>query len=62
MWPIARLAVALSTLVGFIAPANGQDYPSHTVKIIVPFGAGGPADIYARFVGQQLQEASSRRS
>ena len=57
MWPIARLAVALSTLVGFIAPANGQDLSgSHTVKIIVPFGAGGPADIYARFVGQQLQE------
>jgi tripartite-type tricarboxylate transporter receptor subunit TctC len=27
------------------------------VKIIVPFAAGGPADIYARFIGQRLQDA-----
>ncbi len=27
------------------------------MKIIVPFGAGGPADIYARVVGQHLQES-----
>ena len=30
---------------------------SGSVKIIVPFGAGGPADVYARFIGQHLQEA-----
>jgi tripartite-type tricarboxylate transporter receptor subunit TctC len=34
-----------------------QDYPNRPVKMIVPFAAGGPADIYARFLSQRLQEA-----
>jgi len=36
--------------------AQAQSYPGRPVKVIVPFGAGGPADIYARFLGQRLQE------
>ena len=39
------------------AAALAQDYPARPVKIIVPFAAGGPADVYARFLGQRLQEA-----
>jgi tripartite-type tricarboxylate transporter receptor subunit TctC len=32
-------------------------YPTKPVKIIVPYSAGGPADIYARFVGDRLQKS-----
>jgi len=53
---IAGLAIGLTALAGTLATAAAEDYPTRTVKIIVPFGAGGPADLYARFLGQQLQD------
>ena len=49
---------ALATMLALAAvPAVAQDWPARAVKIIVPFAPGGPADIYARVIGQRLQEA-----
>ncbi len=36
---------------------KADDYPSRAVKIIVPFGAGGPTDVYARAVGEELRKS-----
>jgi len=37
--------------------AKADNYPSRPVKIIVPFGAGGPTDVYARAIGEELRKA-----
>ena len=50
------VAAAAALMVPFAASAQ-QAYPSRPVKIIVPFAASGPADNYARFMAQRLQDA-----
>jgi tripartite-type tricarboxylate transporter receptor subunit TctC len=53
---MTRIAILLLSLLAFGATAQAQHYPARSVKIIVPYGAGGPADIYARFIGAKLSE------
>jgi len=56
MGPKTALVLGAALLMQFISPALGQDYPTRPVKIIVPFGPGGPADVTARQIGSILQE------
>jgi tripartite-type tricarboxylate transporter receptor subunit TctC len=54
--PVPVLCI-IALAVGLCTHASAQGYPNHPVRIIVPFAAGGPADIYARYLGQRLQDA-----
>jgi tripartite-type tricarboxylate transporter receptor subunit TctC len=38
------------------AAASAQTYPDHNVRVIVPFGQGGPTDVIARIFAQKLSE------
>src|SRR5215471_8453247 len=52
-----RRVAAITLALCAATCAFAQGYPTKPVKIIVPYSAGGPADIYARFVGDRLQKA-----
>ncbi len=50
----AKLAILLLAVVAFAAPALAQTYPTRPIRFIVPFPAGGVADVTARLIGQSL--------
>jgi tripartite-type tricarboxylate transporter receptor subunit TctC len=54
---LVAVAVFLAAQALFAGTSLAQDYPTRTVRIIVPFGAGGPADVAARLLGNALQES-----
>src|SRR5664279_130443 len=53
--------IALALLPALLTwPASAETYPSRTVRLIVPFGAGGPADVYARILAKYLSEETKQ--
>ena len=50
-------ALALVCLALASGPGAADDYPNRAVKIIAPFGAGGPTDVFTRIMAQELQKS-----
>ena len=54
---LARRPLLLAATTLLAAPARAQAWPSRPVRLIVPFGLGGSADIAARFLAEPLAQA-----
>lgn len=57
---LAALALTLFPFCALTAGAT-DNYPTHPIRLLVGFGAGGPTDIPARFVADKLSDALGQR-
>ena len=58
---VIAAAMALAALLMMLPIACAQNYPSRPVRLILPFGAGGVADVTARIVTEKLGERLGQR-
>jgi len=49
-------AAALALMTAALSPLHAQEWPAKTVTIIVPFTAGGTADLFARLLAANMQQ------
>ena len=54
---LPTLGLVIASAIVLASPATAQDYPARSVRVIVPFGAGGPADVFGRQIAQALSES-----
>jgi tripartite-type tricarboxylate transporter receptor subunit TctC len=54
------ILLALAGVVAGTSSSRAEDYPSRPVKIVAPFGAGGPTDVYTRDIAEELQKSLHR--
>ena len=57
-----NLLRALATAFSLLLPASAvaEDFPDHSIRLIVPFPAGGPNDMIARVIGQRMSELTKQ--
>jgi tripartite-type tricarboxylate transporter receptor subunit TctC len=57
---ITRRAAALACFAGLplalTRAARADDYPTRPIRVIIPFGAGGPTDVFTRALAEELRK------
>src|SRR6516165_4758361 len=61
MIAIRRLSLICLLLPIASCPVLAQNYPSHTITIVVPNPPGGPSDIFARWIGNLMSKELGQR-
>ena len=54
---LGTILALLPSMMLLVGESSAETYPAHSVRLIVPFAAGGPTDVIARIVAQKLSEA-----
>ena len=54
---LGAILALLPSMMLLVGESSAETYPAHSVRLIVPFAAGGPTDVIARIVAQKLSEA-----
>src|SRR5271163_144584 len=59
---ISALGLLAATLAGApgLTPALAQNYPARQIRLIVPFAAGGPADLLGRILADEMSKRRNR--
>jgi tripartite-type tricarboxylate transporter receptor subunit TctC len=57
----AIVVLAGSSLAQNAATQSASEYPTHAVKVIVPFSPAGPTDVIARIIAQKLSESLGKQ-
>src|ERR1700746_3313090 len=54
---MAHWLIALLTVAGIAAAAQGETFPTRTILVIVPYAPGGSIDLTARVIAKNLQDS-----